>query len=92
MKSEVEAMNAGVEAMKTRKAATSLTQTLRDLNPALAGALVDERDQVLPVLVLCLSRSLSEVPYVLVDSYFVRHNSGNVRVAAISDKIEQTRA
>lgn len=35
-----------VEAAKTRRAASLLTAHLRELNPALAEALVGERDQV----------------------------------------------
>lgn len=37
---------ASVEAMKTRKAAQAMTKALRDVNPKLAKALVDDRDKV----------------------------------------------
>lgn len=39
-------MAASVEAMKTRKAARAMTKALRDVNPKLAKALIDDRDKV----------------------------------------------
>ncbi len=35
-----------VEAMKSRKAAKAMTDYLRKVNPALAAAMTDERDEV----------------------------------------------
>ena len=39
-------VSASVEALKTRKAAEAMTAALRQFNPKLAKALIDDRDEV----------------------------------------------
>ena len=44
--SEQSGLPASVEAMKTRRVAQLMTKALRDFNPKLAKALIDDRDEV----------------------------------------------
>lgn len=46
LKSSDGGLAASVEAMKTRRAAQAMTKVLRDINPKLAKALIDDRDKV----------------------------------------------
>ena len=44
--SDKSGVSAAVEALKTRKAAEAMTAALRQFNPKLAKALIDDRDEV----------------------------------------------
>ena len=46
LKSSGGGIAASVEVMKTRKAAQAMMKALRDVNPKLAKALIDDRDKV----------------------------------------------
>ena len=44
--SDKSGVSASVEALKTKKAAEAMTAALRQFNPKLAKALIDDRDEV----------------------------------------------
>lgn len=55
---------ASVEQMKTRRGAQVLTKALRDFNPKLAQALIDDRDEVTQSLQLLILRHTLTFPAV----------------------------